>query len=214
MTLGWLQARFGYEFKDASLLREALTHASHGGLNYERLEFLGDRVLGLAVGSWLWGHFPSADEGELSRRHTMLVRESTLVTVAQNLKLGEHIVLGGGEAVKASILADVVEAILGAIYIDGGFEPVLRLVQMEWAGLLDLKDEKDPKGRLQEWLQGQGLELPHYEVVEESGPDHNKFFKVVVSTAKGQCLGEGRSKHSASADAAQNMMAILEKMSH
>jgi ribonuclease-3 len=214
VTLGDFQARLGYVFKDIALLREALTHASHGDLNYERLEFLGDRVLGLAVGSWLWERFLEADEGELSRRHTMLVRESTLVKVAVALDLERYIVFGNGEAKKDSILADAMEALLGAIFIDGGLLPVMGVVQREWAAMIDLKDEKDPKGRLQEWLQGQGWALPHYEVIEESGPDHNKHFKVMVQTEKGECLGEGRSKQAASADAAQNMMAVLEKMGH
>lgn len=210
MTLAVLEHRLGYTFRQKHLLQEAVTHASHGSLNYERLEFLGDRVLGLVVGNWLWERFPEADEGELSRRHTALVRESSLVSVAEAWTLADYMRYGGGEARKDSILADAVEAILGALWIDGGLQAADSVIRRDWAVAVDIKDEKDAKSRLQEWLQGDGLELPHYEVVEESGPDHEKHFKVMVLTAKGNCMGEGRSKHAASADAAHNMMKILE----
>lgn len=210
MTHDVLQARLGYRFKDAALLGAALTHSSHGADNYERLEFIGDRVLGLAVASMLWKMFPEADEGELSRRHTALVRESSLVRVAGMWGISGIIRYGSGEMERPSILADVVEAILGAVWLDGGFEVVEAIVARDLAELADVKDEKDPKSRLQEWLQGLGLGLPLYEVVEERGPDHDKHFTVKVITAQGESLGEGRSKHIASANAAQNMMTILE----
>lgn len=211
LTIALLEGHLGYVFKKKELLAEAITHSSSGGVNYERLEFLGDRVLGVAVGSWLFQRFPLAPEGELSRRHTSLVRESSLVLVGERWGLGDIIIFGGGEARKDSIVADVVEAVLGALWVDGGLEVVETVIERDWAFLVDLKDEKDPKSRLQEWLQGQGFDLPTYEVIEESGPDHDKFFKVMVYTAKGACVGAGRSKHVASADAAQNMMQILEE---
>lgn len=211
ITQSTLEARLDYTFTRKDLLAEALTHASSGPLNYERLEFLGDRVLGMVVGNWLWETYLEAQEGELSRRHTTMVRESSLVSVAEAWGLRDFIRYGGGEVHKDSILADVVEAILGAVWLDGGFENVDALVRKEWGYLLDIKDEKDAKSRLQEWLQGAGMELPSYEVIEESGPDHDKHFKVQVNTAKGACVGEGRSKHVASLNAAINMMKNLEK---
>lgn len=208
---GGLEARVGHVFADKALLTEALTHSSHGGATYERLEFLGDRVLGMVVGNWLYRRFPAAPEGELSRRHTSMVRESSLVMVGERWGVADYILFGGGEARKDSIVADVVEAVLGAVWVDGGLEAVQAIIERDWAFLVDLKDEKDPKSRLQEWLQGHGFDLPTYEVIEENGPDHDKFFKVMVYTAKGACAGAGRSKHVASADAAHNMMKILEE---
>jgi ribonuclease III len=205
-----LQQRLGYHFKDAALLEAALTHSSHSVDNYERLEFIGDRVLGLAVADMLWGKFPEAHEGELSRRFTALVRESCLVQVAGFWNVSGAIRYGAGELERPSILADVVEAILGAIWLDGGLEAVKDIVSRDWADLSDVKDEKDPKSRLQEWLQGKGFDLPLYEVLEERGPAHDKHFTVKVITAKGESLGEGRSKQVASANAAQAMMMILE----
>lgn len=190
-----------------ALLEQAVTHRSFDGeIHYERLEFLGDRVLGVVVAEWLWERFEGADEGELSRRLGAMVRESTLVAVAEAWRLKDVVRIGAGEVLKDSILADVVEAILGAVWLDGGLEAARAVVRRDWSQFIDLKDEKDPKSRLQELLQGDGLELPLYEVVKETGRDHDKWFIVMVKCAKGEAVGEGRSKQVAGSEAAANLL--------
>lgn len=204
-----LEARLGYVFKDRGLLAQALTHSSASANNYERLEFLGDRVLGLVVGNWLWEVFPDALEGELSRRFMALVRESALVQVADGWGVPSVIVLGTGEAVKPSIVADVVEALLGAVWREAGMDEVVRLVRRDWAPMLGASDEKDPKTLLQERMQVGGGALPVYEVVAEDGPPHDRVFKVKVSTILGEAEGAGRSKQAAGVDAARALLKRL-----
>ncbi len=155
-----LEARIGYVFKDKGLLGQALTHSSASADNYERLEFLGDRVLGLVVGNWLWQAFAEASEGELSRRHMALVRESALVTVAEGWGVPAHIVLGPGEAVKPSIVADVVEAILGAIWHESGLNAVAAIVKRDWAPMIEGSDAKDPKPVCRNWCRAKGVRCP------------------------------------------------------
>ena len=204
-----LEARLGYVFKERGLLAQALTHSSACAANYERLEFLGDRVLGMVVGAWLWEVFPHAPEGELSRRFMALVRESTLVDVAHAWGLADALVLGTGEAVRPSILADAVEAVLGAVWHEGGMAEVERIVRRDWAGVLGDSDKKDPKTALQELVQGRGGALPMYDVVAEDGPPHERIFKVKVTTALGDAEGEGKSKQVAGIAAAK---ALLERL--
>lgn len=176
-----------YRFADAALLEQALTHRSFGPRHYERLEFLGDSLLSMVVAEQLYLERPEAAEGDLSRLRSRLVRDVTLARLAGELNLGDYLRLGTGELksggfLRESILADVIEAIVGAIYLDGGFEPARRVIRALLADrLADLPDAdslKDPKTRLQERLQGRGYELPEYQVISESGADHAKRFEV------------------------------------
>ncbi|TKW61629.1 MAG: ribonuclease III [Blastochloris viridis] len=203
--------RLGYVFRQPELLKQALTHPSFGAENYQRLEFLGDRVLGLIVADMLFKHFPDAAEGELSRRFTMLVREPTLAEIGREWRLEDVVSLGAGEALKPAIMADIVEAVLGAMYEDGGEEAVRGLVQAAWKPYLERKDEKDPKSRLQELVQAGGNPLPEYVVIAEEGPDHNKNFTVEVRSALGIGTGQGVSKQVAGAAAAAALLAQLDK---
>ncbi len=187
-----------------------MTHPSWGKPHYQRLEFLGDKVLGAAVAELLVERFADADEGELSRRHTALVRESTLVDVAARYEVGPYVRLGPGEPLKPAIMADVVEAILGDIGSKHGPAAVRAVVAEAWAPYLDQKDEKDPKTRLQEIVQGQGHPLPTYNVVTEAGPDHDKTFTVEVRTAMGTATGTAGTKQNAGAAAAAELMNQLE----
>lgn len=185
-------AGIDYRFKDPQLLREALTHRSVGAGNYERLEFLGDSVLGLVIASRLYERHPDAPEGDLSRMRARLVRGATLSEVAADLGLGQQVKLGEGELKsggfrRASILADAFEALLGAIFIDGGYavcrEVVLRLFDPLIAKLPDAELLKDAKTRLQEWLQARGRPLPEYSLEREEGADHAKQFHVTCRLA-------------------------------
>jgi ribonuclease-3 len=176
-----------YRFNDPELLRRALTHRSFGPGHYERLEFLGDGLLNLVAAELLYERRPHAPEGDLSRLRSRLVRDRTLANLAQELELSQFLRLGQGEQksggyLRESILADVVEAIIGAIFLDGGYEEARRVVRK----LLDAREQslpqaddlKDPKTRLQELLQGRGHDLPRYRVLSESGADHVKRFDV------------------------------------
>ncbi|UTW45521.1 ribonuclease III [bacterium SCSIO 12696] len=183
--------RLGHSFADQRLLDLALTHRSCGSHNNERLEFLGDSVLGTVVSEYLYRHFPAAREGDLSRVRSSLVKGTSLAEVGRQLELGEHLNLGGGERKSGgnrrdSILADAVEAIIGAIYLDAGLE-IARTCIEQWLQprlqlLLDNGDlensAKDAKTRLQEFLQARGKALPDYEVETVSGEAHNQQFTV------------------------------------
>lgn len=179
-----------YRFRDPGLLEQALTHRSHGGPHYERLEFLGDSLLSLTVSDLLYRARPHADEGDLSRMRSRLVRDVTLAEIARELDLSRYLRLGQGELrsggfLRESILADALEAVIGAVYLDGGFEAARRLVtELISRRLDDLPDAeqlKDPKTRLQELLQARALALPEYSVLAESGADHAKRFLVQCS---------------------------------
>jgi ribonuclease-3 len=181
-----------YTFKDPELLALALSHRSIGQINNERLEFLGDAILDFVVSASLFKLRTDNDEGDLSRLRARVVRGDTLAKLATSLKLGDYVKLGGGELKSGgfrrnSILADTLEAIFGAIYLDGGFEPCEKVIQHICdpviAGLPDADELKDPKTRLQEWLQGRGYPLPDYSLLSENGPPHNKHFVV-------ECVGE------------------------
>jgi ribonuclease-3 len=182
-----LCAGLGYEFTDPGLLDCALTHRSHAAVNNERLEFLGDALINFIVGESLYRLRPQAEEGALSRLRASLVREESLALLARDLKLGEAIKFGEGELKSGgwrrdSILADAFEAIVGAIYLDGGFDAAravcLRRFEVLLQQLPDAETLKDPKTRLQEWLQARGRPLPVYEVLSESGPPHRRQFVV------------------------------------
>lgn len=216
-----LQARLGYRFQDASLLNTALTHRSAGRAHYERMEFLGDAVLNLVISTDLYARFPSATEGELSRLRAHLVKGETLSRLAVELELGEYLNLGSGELKSGgyrrnSILADVLESIIGAIYLDGGFDQTKAFILHTFADRLanvgDIKELKDPKTRLQEYLQARSLSLPVYEVVKTSGQAHKQTFEVscLVSLLDAPVIATGGSRRKAEQAAAQQILDILD----
>lgn len=183
-----LEQRLGYSFRDQALLVHALTHRSYGRQHNERLEFLGDSILNCAVASLLYQRFPGASEGELSRLRASLVKQDPLHHIALRLDLSSALILGEGERrsgghQRPSILADSVEALIGAIYLEGGFDTVLqiiaRLFDSSLAGIDPGEHAKDAKTRLQEYLQGRRLPLPQYEVVATHGQAHHQRFEVL-----------------------------------
>ncbi len=191
--LAGLEQRLGHRFKVPALLQEALTHSSakrRGGaaISNQRLEFLGDRVLGLVIAEDLVSRFPLEDEGALSRRHAALVRRQALAEIALVLELGDWLVLARSEAdaggrANPSILADALEAVIGALYLDGGLTVAADFVRQHWASLAApmATPPRDPKTSLQEWAQARGLGLPRYEVVKAEGPAHAPCFDVTVT---------------------------------
>lgn len=182
-----LLKRLGYAFTDESLFDAALTHRSAGAGNNERLEFLGDGALNFVIAEQLYRRQPKFQEGDLSRQRASLVRGETLAVIAADLDLGSYLKLGSGELKSGgfkrdSILADALEAVLGAIFLDGGFDAcrdtILRLYDGRLDDLPDAQQLKDPKTRLQEYLQGRSLALPEYELVNTTGKDHEQKFLV------------------------------------
>jgi ribonuclease-3 len=216
----WSEARLGYSFGDPALLDAALTHRSAGPANYERLEFLGDSVLNFAVAVLVYQAYPEADEGDLSRYRASLVSGQSLAEVGSGLGLGEQLRLGSGELKtggfrRSSILADALEALFGAVYLDGGFEAsravIERLFAGRMAGLPEARDLKDPKTRLQELLQGRGRRLPAYAVEDVSGEPHEHWF---VASCEVEELGlrergEGTSRRRAEQAAAERVLGQL-----
>jgi ribonuclease-3 len=216
----WAEARLGYAFCDPALLEAALTHRSAGKRNYERLEFLGDAMLNFAVAVLLFREYPHADEGDLSRYRAALVSGDSLAAVAGQLELGEQLRLGGGELKsggfrRSSILADALEALFGAIYLDGGIAAASAVIERLFARRLgDLPEAyelKDPKTRLQEHLQGRGLQLPLYAVEEVSGEPHEHWFvaSCEVAALDLRARGEGSSRRRAEQEAAQRVLEQL-----
>lgn len=187
MSVAPLEALLGYVFENKSLLEQALTHRSHSSRNNERLEFLGDAVLGTSVSALLFSRFSKLDEGDLSRVRANLVKQAALAEIAQKLRLSEHLRLGEGELKsggfrRPSILADTFEAILGAIYLDGGFERAQSVIHALYEPIIKSIDPrtigKDAKTLLQEFLQAHHLELPTYSVVATHGAAHSQQFEV------------------------------------
>lgn len=184
-----IETRIGYTFKDKELLKLALTHPSISGKgNNQRLEFLGDSVLGLLVTELLYHMYPNENEGELSRRLSALVRGEALVRVANQLQLGDALSMAGGEVstggrTKSSNLEDAMEALIGAIYMDGELASAKQFVDAHWQSLAKeiSAPPKDAKSALQEWAQGRGLKNPHYEAIEQTGPAHAPVFTVRVT---------------------------------
>jgi ribonuclease-3 len=212
----------GHRFADPQLLAEALTHPSAHARrgprkSYERLEFLGDRVLGLVVAELLWRRYPDEAEGELTRRHTGLVRRESLVAVARALGLGAFVILSAGEAqagarANPSVLADTCEAVIAALYLDGGLEAARGFVHRCWEPLLQGTTEppRDPKTALQEWAQGRGRGLPVYETVRVAGPAHKRVFTVCARVEGAEpATASGSSKRAAETAAAAELMARL-----
>ncbi|HWP20314.1 MAG TPA: ribonuclease III [Burkholderiaceae bacterium] len=219
-SLDDLQHRLGHLFGEPALLRRALTHRSFGADHNERLEFLGDAVLGLAISTLLYQRFASSDEGDLSRVRARLVRQDSLHEVALKLGLPGCLRLGEGEArsggaSRASILADAFEAVVGAVYLDAGFPAALGVVQRLFADALASSDlqasAKDAKTELQEWLQGRKLALPAYAIVETRGHAHQQQFVVscTVAALGVSAQGQGASRRAAEQQAARAVLATL-----
>ncbi|MEO8883490.1 MAG: ribonuclease III [Devosia sp.] len=220
-----LEARLGYRFADPDLLERALTHSSavspgkRIAQSYQRLEFLGDRVLGLVVADLLYRRLPKANEGELSRSLNALVRKETCAAIARQLELGPDMILGDSEArtggaQKEAILGDVTEAIIGAIYCDGGLGRAYELIERFFGDQIGLAntDRADAKTTLQEWAQGRGLEPPAYVETERKGPDHAPEFTISVRIAGFEPLtATGASKKVAEHKAAEAFL-IREKI--
>ncbi len=186
-NLDKLESKLGYAFVDKSLLALALTHRSRGAKNYERLEFLGDSILGFVIADWLYHNYSELAEGKLSRMRSSLVRKETLAQVARDLTLSEHLILGEGELKSGgfnrdSILADTVESIIGALYLDSGFEQAHGFIHQKFeqhlAKISAESTHKDPKSKLQETMQKRGMELPVYEIIDVSGAQHDQEFTV------------------------------------
>lgn len=208
-------------FKDTTLLQTALTHCSYGQPHNERLEFLGDGILNCVIAASLYRQFPLLPEGDLSRLRAHLVRQETLHQLALEIGLGAHLRLGEGEMrsggnARPSMLADAFEAIIGALYLDGGFEVAQIFVNQRFTHLLQHlnpeKTLKDPKTRLQEWTQGQRYPLPSYVLSETLGPDHEKIFVVLCQLEKPsiQSKGEGRNRRQAEQTAAALLLTKIE----
>jgi ribonuclease-3 len=214
VTLTPVEESFGYTFKDSGLLRRALTHRSYGVPHNERLEFLGDSVLNCTIALALYEKFPELPEGELSRLRASLVSQPALAALARELQLGRHLRLGEGEiksggAARPSILSDAVEAVLGAILLDGTFESVRTVVGRVFgntlAAISPATAGKDAKTLLQEWLQGRRQALPHYVVTAIRGEAHEQEFEVecVIAQLNIRCTGRGSSRRRAEQDAAR-----------
>ncbi len=203
---------------EQALFERALTHGSHSGETYERLEFLGDRVLGLVVAAWLYERFPNEPEGKMSRRYNALVARETCAEVGHALGLPRFIRLGRQARedhanLSENVVGDVVEAVLGAIYLDGGLELAERFVRSNWAPFLDVQKRAPvhPKSALQERAAAKNLGVPRYELVGRSGAHHAPRFKVKVSLGRhGEAEAEGASKQEAETAAAA---ALLEQIS-
>ena len=216
----WLARTLGYQFADPDLLDKALTHRSASGQSNERLEFLGDAVLDFVISAEVYSRRPDADEGDLSRFRATLVNDSSLAELSAALGVGEFIKLGSGEKKtgghrRSSILADALEALFGAAYLDQGFGAaealVLRVYKERLAALPESGDLKDAKTKLQEYLQGTGLELPSYEVSDVSGKPHRRRFVVtcLVSALNLESTGQGTSRRIAEQNAAREMLAAI-----
>ncbi len=214
-----LETTIGYRFSDSTLLESALTHISalkgQGRIgSYQRLEFLGDHVLGLAVSEMLFEAFPKAEEGELSRRLADLVRRETCADVARSIDLGASLRLGASEVraggrTRIAILADVCESVIGAVFLDGGYKAAKALVERYWGDRMrkPARPLRDPKTVLQEWAQARGLPTPTYREVERTGPHHDPVFKVAVELPEREpAEGNGRSKRAAEQAAAEAML--------
>ena len=217
----WSLKYLGYEFSQPALLEQALTHKSKSAHNNERLEFLGDAVLGVVIANVLYTQDPEAAEGALSRLRAILVRRETLAEVAAELHLGDALQLGSGEArsgghQRESIMADALEAVIGAVFLDSGFESaslvILKLFASRLESLPDAESLKDPKTVLQERLQAQALGLPDYTVITESGPPHARHFEVIckIDELKLESKGVATSRRRAEQTAAAAVLEMLD----
>jgi ribonuclease-3 len=222
MNLQLLQTRLGYTFKDAGLLQQALTHRSHSSVHNERLEFLGDSILNCVVASVLYDRFNSLDEGDLSRLRANLVKQQSLYEIAQKLELSQFLRLGEGELKsggfrRPSILADTLEALLGAIYLDAGFDAARDVIRAFYVPILDTVDPgtlgKDAKTLLQEFLQSKKISLPTYNVVATHGAAHSQEFEIecLVPKLGIQVFGRGGSRRAGEQAAARLALDVAEQ---
>ena len=216
----WLKQTLAYAFKNDALMRQALTHRSAPGPNYERLEFLGDAVLQLVISELAYEKTQVASEGQLSRLRSTLVKETTLAEVAQELGIGEHLILGSGEIKsgvrrRSSILADALEAMFGAVYLDAGFDGARNVIHRAYGDRLhelpEAADLRDPKSRLQEYLQGRKMALPDYAMQTMSGKAHNRLFEVSCSIPELNAVtsGSGSTRRDAEQESATAMLARI-----
>lgn len=226
MNIQRFQTTIGYEFANADLLMEALRHSSYVNeqtddklRDNERMEFLGDAVLNLAIGHLLSKSYPEMNEGDLSRIRANLVNETRLSEVARSIELGDYLLLGKGEIQsngreKNSILANAFEAVLAAIYLDGGYDTALTIIDSHFKRLVDTAQDMnvgmDFKSRLQEAAQGSLKAIPSYEVIQESGPDHDKTFHVQMTVGSITAEGIGKSKKTAEQEAARRGLKQIE----
>lgn len=215
-----LELRLGYTFRDPALLVRALTHRSHGAEHNERLEFVGDAVLNCVIAAELYRRFPQLAEGDLSRIRANLVNRDCLLIRAQELGLSGRVHLGEGElksggASRPSILADATEALFGAIFLDNGFEAARQVIERCYTDAIAAVDPaasgKDPKTRLQEWLQAKGLPVPEYAITAVAGEAHRQTFTVIcrISALRRETTGHGSSRRIAEQEAAQFALADL-----
>jgi ribonuclease-3 len=216
--LAWLEENLGHRPRDPALFERALTHASFGDAQYERLEFLGDRVLGLAIASWLYALFPDEPEGKLSRRLNALVARETCAEVARELAIGDRVRLGkqareDGASDSDNVIGDVVEALIGALYLDGGLKAADAFVRRAWSDRVSTRDKapQHPKSALQEWAAAQERKPPAYRLAERSGPQHAPTFVVEVEIkGVGSAAAEGASKQEAETAAAAKLLEQLQ----
>jgi ribonuclease-3 len=214
---GWIAETFGRKPADLTAYTRALTHGSQAAANYERMEFLGDRVLGLVIAEWLFERFPEEPEGALSRRLNALVTGPVCADVAREVGVVPHLRLGkqareDGAADSDNVLGDVMEALIGALYLEFGIEPARDFIRKTWAKRIDLQVQapRHPKSALQEWAAAHNRRPPEYEIVDRSGPNHSPRFKVKVGIGKlAEATGDGTSKQEAETAAAA---ALLEKL--
>lgn len=227
MPDGPIERRLGYQFINAALRQQALTHRSHGVPHNERLEFLGDGLLNFVIARLLFQHFPALPEGDLSRLRAGLVNQQALSELAVSLSLGEHLRLGEGELKsggfrRPSILADAFEALIGAVYLDGGFAAAEKVLTELYRPLLAVIDPaapgKDPKTRLQEYLQGRRFGLPQYSIVSVDGEAHEQHFRVecAIPELSIHSQGEGTTRRAAEQEAARSAyeLAAAHKAAH
>jgi len=219
-ALARLSRRLGYQFREPTLLLQALTHRSAKGEHNERLEFLGDSILGFIIAEQLFNQFPKQSEGDLTRMRSSLVRGVTLAQMARDFRLGEHLILGPGEKKsgghrRESILEDAVEAIIGAIYLDSDADTCKRLILSWFTPRLEQikpgNTQKDPKTRLQEYLQARKIPLPNYEVIDIKGQSHNQEFTVRCTTEITQLeiVTKGTSRRKAEQAAAEKVLEMI-----
>jgi ribonuclease-3 len=210
----------GYKFQDRHFLERALTHSSTGDeYNYQRLEFLGDRVVGLVMADALFKKFRSENEGGLAKRHTALVQGSTLAVIGQAHGLNEFILFSDAEkdaggSQNENIIGDVVESLLGAIYIDGGYQAAQEVILRLWGDNIETleKAPQDPKTELQEWVQARQLPLPNYEIILKEGPDHSPVFTIQLTVlGYDPVTDKGASRRQTEKTAARKMLKILKK---
>jgi ribonuclease-3 len=214
----WVEATLGHWPHDEALFVRALTHSSRGDDHYERLEFLGDRVLGLVIAQWLYGLFPAEPEGKLSRRFHALVSGETCAEIGRELGVGGQAILGkqardDGAADSDNVLGDIVESLIGALYLDAGLEPARAFIERSWGNRVRVQDQapRHPKSALQEWAAANNRKPPVYEVKHRSGPSHAPNFEVeVVITGAGEATASGPSKQEAETAAARALLKKLE----